>query len=122
MSDENNIDIENLKELTKDTLANLTVEEAKVLRERFGIEISADSILEEVTKQFDITRERIEKIEKRALEKLKKKQELESLPKCFFCKLGSDQVKRLIAAPDADVFICDGCVKECLRILDVPDE
>lgn len=117
MSDENDIDIENLKELTKDILANLNVEEAKVLRERFGTEISADSTLGEAAKQFDITKERIEKIEKRALEKLKKKQEIESLSKCSFCKLRSDQVKRLIAGPDSDVFICEKCVRKCVKVL-----
>jgi len=49
----------------------LTPREAKVLRMRFGIEMSTDHTLEEVGKQFDVTRERIRQIEAKALRKLK---------------------------------------------------
>ncbi|HXN15571.1 MAG TPA: RNA polymerase sigma factor RpoD [Usitatibacter sp.] len=60
-----------LREVTKDILDSLTPREAKVLRMRFGIEMSTDHTLEEVGKQFDVTRERIRQIEAKALRKLK---------------------------------------------------
>ncbi len=60
-----------LRDLVKDILDSLTPREAKVLRMRFGIEMSTDHTLEEVGKQFDVTRERIRQIEAKALRKLK---------------------------------------------------
>ena len=57
--------------ITKDVLDSLTPREAKVLRMRFGIEMSTDHTLEEVGKQFDVTRERIRQIEAKALRKLR---------------------------------------------------
>jgi RNA polymerase primary sigma factor len=60
-----------LQEATKEVLDTLTPREAKVLRMRFGIEINADYTLEEVGKQFDVTRERIRQIEAKALRKLR---------------------------------------------------
>jgi RNA polymerase primary sigma factor len=57
--------------VTKDVLDCLTPREAKVLRMRFGIEMSTDHTLEEVGKQFDVTRERIRQIEAKALRKLR---------------------------------------------------
>ncbi len=60
-----------LKEATKRVLAGLTAREAKVLRMRFGIEMNTDHTLEEVGKQFDVTRERIRQIEAKALRKLR---------------------------------------------------
>ncbi len=57
--------------VTKDVLDSLTPREAKVLRMRFGIEMSTDHTLEEVGKQFDVTRERIRQIEAKALRKLR---------------------------------------------------
>ena len=60
-----------LRDATKDVLDSLTPREAKVLRMRFGIEMSTDHTLEEVGKQFDVTRERIRQIEAKALRKLK---------------------------------------------------
>ncbi len=60
-----------LRDLVKDMLDGLTPREAKVLRMRFGIEMSTDHTLEEVGKQFDVTRERIRQIESKALRKLK---------------------------------------------------
>ncbi|MEH6627238.1 MAG: RNA polymerase sigma factor RpoD [Motiliproteus sp.] len=62
---------EGLREATKDVLAGLTAREAKVLRMRFGIEMNTDHTLEEVGKQFDVTRERIRQIEAKALRKLR---------------------------------------------------
>ena len=60
-----------LRESTQDILAGLTPREAKVLRMRFGIEMNTDHTLEEVGKQFDVTRERIRQIEAKALRKLR---------------------------------------------------
>jgi RNA polymerase primary sigma factor len=62
---------ENLKEATDDILGSLTAREAKVLRMRFGIGMNTDHTLEEVGKQFDVTRERIRQIEAKALRKLR---------------------------------------------------
>ena len=60
-----------LREATKEVLESLTPREAKVLRMRFGIEMNTDHTLEEVGKQFDVTRERIRQIEAKALRKLR---------------------------------------------------
>jgi RNA polymerase primary sigma factor len=61
----------NLRAATNDVLAGLTPREAKVLRMRFGIDMNTDHTLEEVGKQFDVTRERIRQIEAKALRKLR---------------------------------------------------
>ena len=63
--------IEGLREATDDILESLTAREAKVLRMRFGIGMNTDHTLEEVGKQFDVTRERIRQIEAKALRKLR---------------------------------------------------
>ena len=60
-----------LDETTRDVLSSLTPREAKVLRMRFGIDMNTDHTLEEVGKQFDVTRERIRQIEAKALRKLR---------------------------------------------------
>ncbi|MRI31814.1 RNA polymerase sigma factor RpoD [Endozoicomonas sp. OPT23] len=60
-----------LKESTRNVLSGLTAREAKVLRMRFGIDMNTDHTLEEVGKQFDVTRERIRQIEAKALRKLR---------------------------------------------------
>ncbi len=62
---------EGLTEATKGVLSGLTAREAKVLRMRFGIDMNTDHTLEEVGKQFDVTRERIRQIEAKALRKLR---------------------------------------------------
>lgn len=62
---------ESLKESTREVLSGLTEREAKVLRMRFGIDMNTDHTLEEVGKQFDVTRERIRQIEAKALRKLR---------------------------------------------------
>ena len=62
---------EGLREATQQVLSGLTPREAKVLRMRFGIEMNTDHTLEEVGKQFDVTRERIRQIEAKALRKLR---------------------------------------------------
>ena len=61
----------NLSETVRNVLAGLTPREAKVLRMRFGIDMNTDHTLEEVGKQFDVTRERIRQIEAKALRKLR---------------------------------------------------
>mgnify|MGYP001360996078 CR=1 FL=1 len=61
----------NLKEATQSVLSGLTEREAKVLRMRFGIDMNTDHTLEEVGRQFDVTRERIRQIEAKALRKLR---------------------------------------------------
>jgi RNA polymerase primary sigma factor len=63
--------MEGLKEATQGVLSGLTPREAKVLRMRFGIDMNTDHTLEEVGKQFDVTRERIRQIEAKALRKLR---------------------------------------------------
>jgi RNA polymerase sigma factor, sigma-70 family len=63
--------VEGLREATREVLAGLTPREAKVLRMRFGIDMNTDHTLEEVGKQFDVTRERIRQIEAKALRKLR---------------------------------------------------
>src|ERR1700745_3316720 len=63
--------MESLRETTHSVLAQLTPREAKVLRMRFGIDMNTDPTLEEVGKQFDVTRERIRQIEAKALRKLR---------------------------------------------------
>ncbi|GAB2642001.1 RNA polymerase sigma factor RpoD [Vibrio panuliri] len=68
-----------LKAATKDVLAGLTPREAKVLRMRFGIDMNTDHTLEEVGKQFDVTRERIRQIEAKALRKLRHPSRSETL-------------------------------------------
>jgi RNA polymerase primary sigma factor len=60
-----------LSDATRDVLGGLTAREAKVLRMRFGIDMNTDHTLEEVGKQFDVTRERIRQIEAKALRKLR---------------------------------------------------
>jgi RNA polymerase primary sigma factor len=60
-----------LSDSTRDILSSLTPREAKVLRMRFGIDMNTDHTLEEVGKQFDVTRERIRQIEAKALRKLR---------------------------------------------------
>ena len=71
-----------LRESTQHVLAGLTAREAKVLRMRFGINMNTDHTLEEVGKQFDVTRERIRQIEAKALRKLRHPSRSEQL-RCF---------------------------------------
>ena len=70
---------EGLKEAVREVLSGLTPREAKVLRMRFGIDMNTDHTLEEVGKQFDVTRERIRQIEAKALRKLRHPTRSESL-------------------------------------------
>lgn len=70
---------EGLVEATRNVLSELTTREAKVLRMRFGIDMSTDHTLEEVGKQFDVTRERIRQIEAKALRKLRHPSRSEAL-------------------------------------------
>ena len=70
---------EGLNDATREVLDTLTAREAKVLRMRFGIDMNTDHTLEEVGKQFDVTRERIRQIEAKALRKLRHPNRSESL-------------------------------------------
>ena len=74
--------IAGLRESTQNVLSGLTAREAKVLRMRFGINMNTDHTLEEVGKQFDVTRERIRQIEAKALRKLRHPSRSERL-RCF---------------------------------------
>jgi RNA polymerase primary sigma factor len=74
--------IEGLKESTQGVLTGLTARESKVLRMRFGINMNTDHTLEEVGKQFDVTRERIRQIEAKALRKLRHPSRSDRL-RCF---------------------------------------
>ena len=74
--------IAGLRESTQNVLAGLTARDAKVLRMRFGINMNTDHTLEEVGKQFDVTRERIRQIEAKALRKLRHPSRSEQL-RCF---------------------------------------
>ena len=69
----------NLRETTTKVLATLTPREERVLRMRFGISMETDHTLEEVGKQFDVTRERIRQIEAKALRKLRHKKRAKKL-------------------------------------------
>ena len=71
--------MEGLRQIVKDVLESLTPREAKVLRMRFGIDMNTDHTLEEVGKQFDVTRERIRQIEAKALRKLRHPSRSENL-------------------------------------------
>ena len=62
---------DSMRDVVKEVLDSLTPREAKVLRMRFGVEMATDHTLEEVGKQFDVTRERIRQIEAKALRKLR---------------------------------------------------
>jgi RNA polymerase primary sigma factor len=79
-----------LKEATGGILETLTIREAKVLRMRFGIDMNTDHTLEEVGKQFDVTRERIRQIEAKALRKLRHPSRSEML-KSFLTEYGSEK-------------------------------
>ncbi|MNL81040.1 RNA polymerase sigma factor RpoD [compost metagenome] len=68
-----------LRAVVREMLDELTPREAKVLRMRFGIDMSTDYTLEEVGKQFDVTRERIRQIESKAMKKLRHPSRAEQL-------------------------------------------
>ncbi len=79
--------IDSMRDVVKEVLDSLTPREAKVLRMRFGVEMTSDHTLEEVGKQFDVTRERIRQIEAKALRKLRHPSRSEKL-KNFLDSLG----------------------------------
>ena len=70
-SPDEKLEEDNIKEAARELLSQLNPREAKVLCMRFGIDVNTDQTLEEIGKQFDVTRERIRQIEARALRKLK---------------------------------------------------
>lgn len=73
MDDDNEEELKKrLKKSTKEALSRLTAREAKALKIKFGVDMNTDHTLEEVAKQFEITREKIKEIEVKALRKLRK--------------------------------------------------
>ena len=90
-----------LREATREVLEGLTAREAKVLRMRFGIDMNTDHTLEEVGKQFDVTRERIRQIEAKALRKLRHPSRSERL-KSFMDEPGNSQDPNAPAKPVAN--------------------
>ena len=119
--DENEKDLaKNIKEL----LASLTPREATVLRERFGVEFKDDSDLKEIGNQFDITREKIRKVERKALAKLRHQRSQNSSPttpkRCSFCEIPLKKTDKYVEGKTG-VFICRECLKLCNKILDEDD-
>lgn len=111
----------------KKILENLTPREHKVLEGRFGIDLSDTSSLEAVGRQFDITRERIRQIEKKARSKLKNKamerksDDALDGPLCSFCGKTKSEVNHLISSGNK-AKICDECVDLCVEILNDLDD
>ena len=102
---------------TKKVLSGLTAREAKILKERFSLSQETDLNLEEVGMQFDATRERIKKIEEKALRILRAQRGGEFETYCSFCGRSKDEVERLIASETAAAFICGECVKISMALL-----
>lgn len=88
LTPEQQVSLSKLSEAIEEALLDLTVREAKVLRMRFGLDLNTDFTLEEIGKQFDVTRERIRQIEAKALRKLRHPSRAEKL-KTFFPELGN---------------------------------
>lgn len=117
--DENKINLEELANLsTKEILANLTAREAKALRDKFGIHLSNEYGSEEIGRQFEVTRKRIQEIEAKALRKLKNKNAKALDQSCSFCRKSINDVKKLIKSEINNVYICDECIKTCGDLLD----
>jgi RNA polymerase primary sigma factor len=107
-----------LRDVVKDILDSLTPREAKVLRMRFGIEMQSDHTLEEVGKQFDVTRERIRQIEAKAIRKLKHPSRSDKLrtylenlpvPRCWRPKRYTSRWTAWSAPPGPRAARCCGC-------------
>lgn len=117
MSDEDDEKKNGLSEEARNILSKLTAREAIVLRERFGVSLDTDFTLEEIGKQFDVTRERIRKIEEKALRKLRHK-DMKAQPSCSFCGRPKDEVEKLITSELGNAYICKECIKASLELLD----
>jgi rubrerythrin len=103
---------------TKEVLSKLTAREAKVLRDRFGISLESNATLEEIGKQFDITRARIREIEKKALKKLRQKNEqIKTVYVCSFCGKRDTEVKKMVTSESKTSSICDECITECYNLI-----
>ena len=124
MSDDDDENEKDLAKNIKEVLASLTPREAKVLRERFGVELKDNPDLEEIGKQFDITRERIREIERKALAKLRNKRgqnKSSTTPKrCSFCESTLEQTDKYVESKTG-VFICRNCLDLCSKMLDEDD-
>ncbi len=109
-------------EISNEMLNNLTAREAKALRDRFGPDAFKAHSLEEVGKQFDITRKRIKKIEEKALKKRKGiKEKKPPEPTCSFCGKKKSEVEKLIQA-HSGVTICNDCLKTYTDIIDKDED
>ncbi len=114
----NSKELGKLRESTKNVLAGLTAREAKALRTRFGIEFAKDNNLEDVGRQFEVTRKRIKEIEEKALKKLRAKKEKQQIQNCSFCGKSIADVNKMIKSEINDTYICNECIKNCGDLLD----
>ena len=124
MSDDDEENAKDLSKNMKELLASLTPREAKVLRERFGINLKDDQELENIGNQFDITQERIREIEKKALAKLRnqrgQKTSSTTPKRCSFCESTLEQTDKYVESKTG-VFICRNCLDLCSKMLDEDD-
>lgn len=121
MSDEEGESEDRPSKLSREILANLTPGEAKVLRGRFGVNLSETYSSDEVGKQFEITRKQIRAIEEKALRKIQRNsRKVPAEPICSFCGKSESEVKKLIKA-DSGVTICDECLQVFTEIINDPD-
>ena len=124
MSDDDEENEKDLAKNMKELLASLTSREAKVLRERFGINLKDNQELEDIGNQFDISQEKIREVERKALTKLRHQRSQNSsatTPKrCSFCETPLKKTDKYIEGKTG-VFICRECLKLCNKILDEDD-
>ena len=124
MSDDDEENEKDLAKNMKELLASLTPREAKVLRERFGINLKDNQELEDIGNQFDITQERIREIEIKTLAKLRNKRgqnKSSTTPKrCSFCESTLEQTDKYVESKTG-VFICRNCLDICSKMLDEDD-
>ncbi|GAB1263822.1 ClpX C4-type zinc finger protein [Aurantivibrio infirmus] len=114
---ENSLDKGSLTDSSREMLARLTVHQAKILRDKYGISFKTDHTLREIGKQFEVTKERIQKIERKALKKIKTGIS-EVAPKCSFCDKSTKEAKKMIASESNNTYICDECIKNCMELID----
>ena len=108
-------------EEAKKLLATLSANEAKMLRERFGDLLETTYTLEDVEKQFQVTEERIRRIEEKALRKLGKSPPIRYETKCSFCGKSASEVKRIIVW-QTGARICNECIASAKKKLDENDK
>ncbi|VAW14120.1 hypothetical protein MNBD_BACTEROID05-395 [hydrothermal vent metagenome] len=96
---------------------NLTDREKKVLKERFGIDLTLP-LPDDIDSQLNVTKQKIREIEEKALQKLaKRKQQIETNSKnCSFCEKSHSQVKKIIETKSG-ITICNECVSLCNKLI-----